>query len=95
MVAKTISAEDECQKGDTAKALMFSDTPRQVKSNEINSLFNKLIPPHQKRTSLHGAIQIKVTTKKQDIKKQMEGIVSKETMLVNWMSSDTGNLVIK
>lgn len=25
----------------------------------------------------------------------MEGIVPKETMLVNWMSSDTGNLVIK
>jgi len=27
MVAKTISAEDECQKGDTAKALIFSDKP--------------------------------------------------------------------
>lgn len=48
MVAKTISAEDECQKGDTGKALVFSDTSRQVKSNEISSWFNKLIPPDQK-----------------------------------------------
>ena len=33
--------------------------------------------------------------KEKILQKQMEGIVSKETMLVNWMSSDTGNLVIK
>lgn len=47
MVAKTISAEDEYQKGDTAKALMFSDTSRQLKSSDINSRFNKLLPANQ------------------------------------------------